>query len=514
MDRESNGIKNIVFALLLQGVNAILQFATRSAMIHTLGIQSVAINGLFTEVIAALSLAELGIGSAIVFNLYKPLAEGDTDKVNQLMTLFRQAYSAIALFTFLAGTALCPWIPGIVNNLDYSDGFIRCVYFIFVIQCAGSYLCAYKISLLNADQKSRVVSFITAAVKILFTILQILTLYITHNFICYLLVFVSSTFIINISASLWADRHYPYLKKGEKLPINERNQVFSNIKNLFFQSLCGKIVDSTDNILISVLVNTLLVGYYANYLSVIGVLKQFANQMVYGLEASIGNLFVSEDPEHCEMVIKRLDYVFCTLATVLAVGTYACVQPFISLWIGEAYLLPLNVVIWCCINMYCYIAIKPLASAMHVIGRFDVGRNISITSALVNVVLSIILGKRIGMPGIFIGTFSTFFIEFFLKTYYVYRLFYKKNPVNEMVKGSWHFLRMLFLLFLIKTWNGQFSVRSNLVTFLVSGCISVFLSLMIIISTSFRTEPFSYWKSFVTQIVKRWAGKIWNKRFF
>ena len=138
MNRTSKSLNNIKFAILSQFVTTLLTFVTRTVMTWTLGIYAIALNGLFTEVIAVLSLTELGIGSAIAYNLYKPLAENDEEKISQLMTLFKKVYRIIAGVTLVLGTLICPFIQYLVNGVEgYSLGYIRLVYMLFVIQIAA-----------------------------------------------------------------------------------------------------------------------------------------------------------------------------------------------------------------------------------------------------------------------------------------------------------------------------------------------------------------------------------------
>ena len=154
MGRTEKSIRNFIFAVASQVVTVALSFITRTCLIHYLGIEAVSINGLFTEVITALSLAELGVSSAIVYNLYKPLSEGDHQKVSQLMNLFRKAYRIIALATLVIGVSLTPWIQFFIRDLSYDINYIRVIYLMFVFQSAVSYLFSYKIALMEADQNA------------------------------------------------------------------------------------------------------------------------------------------------------------------------------------------------------------------------------------------------------------------------------------------------------------------------------------------------------------------------
>ena len=158
MGRTEKSLRNFIFAVASQVITVALSFITRTCLIYCLGIEAVSINGLFTEVITALSLAELGVGSAIVYNLYKPLAEGDHQKVSQLMNLFRKAYRIIALATLVIGISLTPWLQFFIRDLSYDISYIRVIYLMFVFQSVVSYLFSYKLALLEADQNSYIVT--------------------------------------------------------------------------------------------------------------------------------------------------------------------------------------------------------------------------------------------------------------------------------------------------------------------------------------------------------------------
>ena len=396
MGRTEKSIRNFVFALGSQAVTVLLSFITRTCLIYTLGIQAVAINGLFTEVISALSLAELGVGSAIVYNLYKPLAEGNHQKVSQLMNLFKKAYRVIALATLIIGVSLTPWIQFFIKDITYEIGYIRIVYLMFVFQSVVSYLFSYKIALLEADQNSYIFTRITTIFRIIGTVLILIVLVTTKKYILFLATNILLVIATNAYGSHVVDKKYPYIDKKEKLPKEERAQIFGNIRNIFIKQFAGRVVDSTDNLLISSLVSTILVGYYNNYLIVIGVFKQLADKMMNAATASMGNLYVTGEADNKIEILNRLTFIFYAFASISAVGVFACIQPFMSLWLKNKYLLDNSVIMVLCLLLVTEITYKPLSTAMHLSGFFEIGRNISFVSAIVNLAVSIVLGMRIG----------------------------------------------------------------------------------------------------------------------
>ena len=502
MGRTEKSIRNFIFAVGSQVVTVALSFITRTCLIYCLGIEAVSINGLFTEVITALSLAELGVGSAIVYNLYKPLSEGDHQKVSQLMNLFRKAYTVIALATLVIGVSLTPWLHLIIKDLSYDIGYIRLIYLMFVFQSVVSYLFSYKIALLEADQNAYIFTKISTIFRIIGTVLVLIILLVTRKYIFFLGTNILLVIATNAYASHVVDQKYPYIDKKEKLPKEERSQIFGNIRNIFVKQFAGRVVDSTDNLLISSLVSTLLVGYYSNYLVVIGVFKQLTDRMMNAAMASMGNLFVTEKTENKIQTLNRLTFIFYVFASIAAVGTFACVQPFIKLWLGEEYLLNYSVVAILCLLLVTEITYKPLSSAMHLSGFFEIGRNISFVSAIVNLAVSIVLGMKIGMIGIFIGTMCTYTIEIITKIHYLFKLYFKENSFQYV--AFW--IRMLFVYIveaiIIYIVNMHLHL-SALPAFFVNGFAAVLLTFAAITLVFGRSDAYIYSKNLIMRYLKK-----------
>lgn len=506
MARTKNSIRNIIFAFCLQGVTTLINFITRTVMIRYLGMQAVSLNSLFTEVLEALSLAELGVGTAIVYNLYKPLADNDHDKVCQLMGLFRTAYRVIAAITFVIGMCVCPFIQYLVNSVDYSLGYIRIVYMLFVLNLAMSYLYTYKVSLINADQKAYVLSKINILITLLNAGVKLVVLVVTQNYIVFLVITISLTLIWNVVRSKLVDKYYPWLKGNyKKLPKDERNEVFSNIKNLFIKTLSGKITYSTDNILISALVSTIQVGLYSNYSLVIGVFRQIANQIAYGgIGASLGNLLVTESHERCEKVFYRLVYLFYVVAAIGCVGVFCCITPFIMVWLkSEEYILDTCVVLVCCINLFIEVANRPLWSIMEVSGLFKFDKYASIAGSIVNLIVSVVLGLKMGMLGIFIGTFLTFLIQVILKAYLLFTMRLNSSPAKYYFYQLLMFAALIIQLVVSSYVCSLIQLSNYVLKFLLCGAISVGITAGSILSVTCRTDACRYYLDMIKGLLRR-----------
>ena len=506
MGRTAKSIKNISFGLLAQFITTIAAFITRTVMVKLLGIDAIALNGLFTEVIAVLSMAELGIGSTITYNLYKPLAENDVDKICRLMTFFKKVYRIIAVVTFGLGAAACVYIPAIVRDISYPDGYVRLIFMLFVIQISSSYLFSYKVSLLNADQNRYLISLVTAAAKIIGSVVLIGILLVSHNYVLYLIGNILVTVLTNVAASRVADKKYPYL---QDMPLEkpERKAVFSNVRNIFIKQLSGKITNSTDNILISAMVSTIMVGYYSFYALVISVFRQLVDQIGNGISSSMGNLFATGSNEACMTALNRLTWMHSALATFCCVCIYGCMEAFITLWVGSAYLLPRQVLFMLCVNLYCYIAAQPIYTAMHMAGFFAEGRNISLLGSGVNLAVSILFGHYFGMFGIFLGTLCTYGIQIAMKIHYVYKLKFHCSPGRYAFMWGKSLALLLGLMAVCQLICGKILIANPYLDFVVKGLIGAALSIGGISLCGFRSAEFQYTLGLVRRLLARGTKK-------
>ena len=507
MKRTEKSIRNFKFALIAQLVTIVLSFVTRTCLVRILGIEAVSLNGLFTQVITAISLAEMGVGTAIVYNLYKPLAEGDHEKVSQLMNLFRTAYWIIAAATMTIGIILVPWLPYLITDLSLDISYIRIVYLMFVFQSAVSYLFSYRIALLNADQNGYIYTRIFTTFKLIGTVLILIILVISREYLVFLGSNILLTIVTDVYASRVAQKKYPYIDKRAKLPKEERGRIFSNIRNLFIMQFAGRVVDSTDNILISSMISTILVGLYSNYMVVISVFKVLSDKLMTAVAPSMGNLFVTDDTDSKEKNLFRLTFIFYIFASIASVGTFSCIQPFVTLWLGREYLLQMSVVFVLCVLYFVAIIYEPLKQAMFLTGYFAVGRNISFASAMTNLIVSIILGRQIGIIGIFIGTMCTYLIEIITKTYYLFRRYLQRSPKQYIflwIRMTLVFMAELWIVYFI---NNKL-ILSELPAFLIMGLISVLITVIAVTIVFFRTDYYAY----VLWLLRTYIIKFFSKR--
>lgn len=297
--RIKNSVNNMISGFVYQALSLILSFVSRTVFIHTLGSEYLGLNGIFSDVLTLLSMADLGFNTAMAYTFYKPLANNDQQKLTSLVAFYKKVYNVIAIAVTVLGVLCIPFLKLIVNTEKDIPNLT--IYYLFSL--AGvviSYLYVYKTTIITADQKNYVVVKINIYTSLIKTILQIGVLYLFKNYILYLAIGVIVQYINNIIASKKAEKMYPYIKdvsNTEKIDKEVSRSIWKNMKSVFIYKFSGTMFNATDNIIISVLIGTSTVGVYSNYLMVSSKLLLVAQIIFSALTASIGNVIVKETPE-------------------------------------------------------------------------------------------------------------------------------------------------------------------------------------------------------------------------
>lgn len=397
--RTTNSIKNIIFSLAFQLVTLILSFVNRTVFIWILGVNYLGISGLFSDILSMLSLADLGFGVALTYSMYDPLAKHDYDRLAGLINLYKKVYRIIALAVTVIGISLIPFLKFLIH-LDKPIPHITLYYLLFLANTVASYLVVYKTSILTADQKEYKLNKYRSIFSILQTIFMTIFLWLTHNYTVYLCVQVAFTYMQNFYCSHIAEKEYPFIKKKVELPFKEVKEIFKNLYSVFLYKVSGVLLNATDNTLISVLIGTSVVGIYSNYSLIVTRATNLINTIFYSLTASLGNLVVKENAERRFKVFQMMQSMSVILSTICVCGFTFLIQDFIRLWLGNKYILSNEVLIAIVVNFYLGIVLLPIWVYREATGLYQQTKYVMVLTAIINLVLSIIMGKVIGLSGI------------------------------------------------------------------------------------------------------------------
>lgn len=451
--RTENVARNMIFNAPLQIVTILLGFWLRTVFIYTLGKDYLGINGLFTNILTILSLAELGIGDAIMFSLYKPMAQNDPEKVKSIMQLYRKAYQTVGIVIAVAGLAIIPFLGLLIADKPNIYEDLRLIYCLFLANTVISYFLSYKKDVITADQKN----YIVFAYKNMFLFLQILgqtiVLYLTHNYIAYLIMMIACTFLNNYFISRKADRLYPYLTEKDVTPLkrDEKQTIFANVKALIVYKLGTVVLEGTNNIVICAILGISLVGVVSNYTLIIGTVLIVLLQIMEAFTASIGNLNAVSDRAQQELVFNKFLFIsewlygFCSIALLLFLNM------LIDLWIGKEYLLSPIIVFALVLHFFIKgIQFVPFTFRT-TMGLFDQAKAAPVIAAALNLGLSIILAYRLGLFGVFLATsIARFFTMGIIDPWLIYKRF-NKSPYSYYAK-YFGYLLLTFLNYCFSYW--------------------------------------------------------------
>ena len=472
--RAEATMRNSAWGIFQQLIICALGLFSRRIMLDTIGIEGVGLNGLLTNVVQVLSLADMGISTSIIFHMYKPLASGDEEKLAKLMNFYRTVYYFIAVTIFVIGLCLTPFMKYIVKDVSYTDGYVRRIYFLFLLQTSTTYLFAYKRSLLSADQKQYIISIFDLVFKILTVFGGILILELTKELSYYLIFLIVAAVINNMMIAKKVDKMYPYVKNTHlSLEKQHRQSIFKDVKNIFIGRMSGTITNSTDNILISALVGTITTGLYSNYTIILNSITNTMNQFSYGMMGSIGNLLATESEDYVESVLKKLCFMMFFMAAFCCICLSCLIDPFITLAFGEDLLLE-RYVVYICIGVFYFATVKiPVWNMMHASGLFRVDKYISIAGSTINLIVSFILGEMIGIAGILIGTICTYVIQYNLKVFVFYKKFLRRSCIKLILVSLFYFIFTAVECILLGFLTENLPIANPFLKFAASGVCAV-----------------------------------------
>lgn len=403
MNRLENIVKNIYYGFGGKILTILLTFISRTFFIHILGSSYLGINGLFTDILSVLSMADLGLSTAMIYSFYEPISKKDYNKVSALTSFYKKIYLIIFIVILSCGIFLIPFLKYIIN-MPQSIDHIYIYYLIFLFNTASSYLFVYKTSIISASQKEYIISNYNTIGRLIIMILQIIILLCFKSYILFLLVQVFGTLIINILLSIKAEKMYPEIMMQNTLTITEKKSIFLNIKNAFIYRISSVLINSTDNILISILIGTVYVGWYSNYLLVINGFNGFISIVFTSMTASVGNILAIESEKKAIEAFKKIQTISLLIGTFTTLVFILLINNFIVVWLGKKYIFDFLTVIAIGINFYLANMLQPIWVYRQAAGLYKETKYIMVYCAIINLILSIILGKIIGIAGIFFAS--------------------------------------------------------------------------------------------------------------
>ena len=436
LERTRNAARNVVFDGTLEIVNMLVPFVIRSVMLHYLGTEYLGLNGLFKSLLTFLNLAELGVGSAMVFSMYKPIAEDDTDTVCALLRLYRTLYRIIGLAVAAVGLLLMPFLQNLIEG-DIPAGMN--LYVLFLMNLGNTvmtyWLFAYKSSLLQAHQRRDVISKVSLAVRITEYALKILILIFTRNYYLYLAVQLLCQLVINLLTAVCASKMYPRFVPGGKLPKEKTRDIFHRVRDLFTSKLSATVFDAADTLVISAFMGLTVLALYQNYYFIITALRMMLVVLLNACMAGVGNKLVTESKEANYLDLEKISFLYIWVLGVSSSMLLCMYQPFIRIWMGEESMLEPGLVICFVVYFYSMGANKLINMFKDAAGIWRMDRWRPLTAALVNLGLNLATVRWLGLYGVLLSSvFSIVFIQIPWLFYNMFRAVFPRQFMGKYTR--------------------------------------------------------------------------------
>ena len=503
--RTKNSLLNIISSFGGTIAYDIGYFFLRAVFVRTLAEEYLGLEGLFSNILGMLSLMELGIGPAMIVSLYKPISEKNTEKIKSLMLLYRKAYSIIGFCVLVAGISLTPFLSFFIQ--DFPDGFrqINLIYILYVLNTGSSYFWIYKQSLFIADQKNYLVNLWFNAARIIMLAAQMLILVLTHNFILFLLVQILFTNGANLYISRRADRAYPYLREKNTAPLDRksRDEVKTYALSSTVLNIGSKLVNSTDQLIITRFAGLVSGGAYSSYILVSDSLLSIERKLFSELTASIGNLNVVSERDKNYEVFTHLLFASNFVSTVFCVCLYCLFQDFVEWWIGDTFVLDRVTVIIIVLVFYLYSVRLPAQTFNSATGAFSHYRYRSIVEGVINLIVSIVLVRRIGIAGVIMGTaVSCLAVPFWVEPYILFKFTFRSSAAPYWRNAALNLAETAALV-LICSFLCRLLPLKGILAFLCKGCLCAAVSGGIMCLLHHKNKSFSFFIRLIGRILHR-----------
>lgn len=501
--RTISSLKNSISSVITYLILTITSFVSQTFFIKILGSELLGLNGLFTNILSMLSLFELGIGSAIIYNLYKPIANDDYEEVKSLLTFYKKAYNKIMLTIMVIGLAILPFVPKIVSD-DNIPVNASVAYLLMLLSTVVSYFLTYKRSIIYAYQKEFIINIVHSIYLMILNSMQIVFLIVSKNYYIYLIIKIICQLIENIVLSIICNRLYPFIKeRGNKLDKHTEGKILKKVKAMIFHKIGGIVVFSTDSLIINKFLGLKIVGINSNYNLIINSINNLVCKFIEALIPSVGNLIAQKNDDKVYEVFKITRFINFWISTVTAICLVLLLNPFIKIWLGEQYLLSMLVVIVLVVNYFQKSERYTYSTFKNSAGIWESDKHIPIIEAIVNLLVSIILANYIGLSGVYIGTIvSGLVVWLYGYPKYIYEPLFKRKYLQYIKETLKQFVVFVVIMGISLSISYTISVSNIIGNLLINLVIGLLVPNAFLIACYYKTNEFKYVLNMIIKLLR------------
>lgn len=511
--RKQKVVKNVISQTVYTGVQIVMNFVSRKLFVIFLTEELLGLNSLLLSILSMLSIAELGVGEAINFSLYKPLAEGDKKTTNAIMKMYQKLYIVIGIAIVVLGIMLLPFLQ-YMKNITMPMEYVYKVYLLFLLDTFLSYCLAYSRNIISADQKDYIVTNTDSIAQIIMTVVQIIIIAVTKSYVGYLIVKIIVTVVRNFYLYMKSFQLFPYLKDKDvpELSKEYKHNLFENVKALFVIKVATYCVSGTDNLLLTHFVSLTSVAVYGNYVTIFTAINKGFNAVFDKARASIGNYLETENEAKVYTLFKKIFFINFILTSYTSIIMFIVGNELITIWMGRDFLWSLGIVGILVLNNYSRYILQSCEAFRGAAGLYSPRKFVkylSLLEGIINLVVSLLLLKvfDLGVYGVFLGTMVSTVVSTIAVPWIVYRFLFQK-PLYEyfilyfkyLLSGIFALVTSYILYTFVRVDNAWFNL------FVGAVCSTLVTAIVYFVCYS-RSDEFKY--SF--DLAKKIFGKL-NKK--
>lgn len=500
--RTKNTLRNIAFGSLNRIINIVLPFITRTVILYIMGTQYLGLSSLFSSILSFLSLTELGVGAAMVYSMYKPIAENDHATICALLNLYRKLYRIIGTVILVLGLLLMPFLKILVPETLPPEINLYLLYLIYLVNAVLSYwLFAYKNALLQAYQRDDINSKIAAFITPTSYAVMLVSLFLTKNYYAYVIWLPVFTVLTNILRLVFVNRTFPDLEPRGEITRELQQSISKKTAALIGTKLNTVVLNAADNLVISAFLGLTVIAMYGNYHYIMSSIIGFLGIIYSSMTAGLGNSLQTDSLDTSYRNFEKFSFINSWLVGWCAVCLVCLYQPFMQLWVGEDLMFPFYVVLEMGLYFYTYQIRKIPVVYKDAAGIWWEDRFRPYVCMIVNVVLNITLVQVIGVSGIILSTVFSLFISIPWENYTIFKYVFHRS--SKPYYSNMFFSAVTMLLAGAATLWICSVLSDGIAAFVLKMCVCVVVPNVIFALLNHKRPEFHDTMNMVQRILKR-----------